>query len=175
MTRVYTIGYEGTDIDKVVVTLKSVGVTVLADVRALALSRKRGFSKKSLRARLEADGIAYAHFVALGDPKNGRDAARAGLFDEFHRIYAGHLRGHEARAALDVLEETARSAAVCLLCFERDPTNCHRTIVASRLKARGFQVIELFGEDPGRDVRHPAKIPRRHTRQGDAQSQREIR
>jgi uncharacterized protein (DUF488 family) len=77
MTTVYTIGYEGTDIDKMLATLKAVGVDVLADVRAVALSRKKGFSKTALRTRLEAEGIAYAHFVELGDPKAGRGAARA--------------------------------------------------------------------------------------------------
>lgn len=175
MTTIFTIGYEGTDVDKIVATLKSVGVTVLADVRAVAVSRKRGFSKKSLRVRLEAEGIAYLHFVELGDPKPGREAARAGLFSEFRRIYAEHLRGDEARAALDVLEETARTAQVCMLCFERDPKTCHRTIVANRLSARGFKVIDLFGDDPGRHVRHPRELPHSHTRQGDAQSQPEIR
>ena len=86
MTTVYTLGYEGTDIDKVVATLQAVGVKVLADVRAVALSRKKGFSKNALRTRLEAEGIAYVHLVELGDPKPGREAARAvaGLFNALY-------------------------------------------------------------------------------------------
>jgi uncharacterized protein (DUF488 family) len=175
MTRVFTIGYEGTDIDKIVATLQAVGVKVLADVRAVALSRKKGFSKNALRNRLEAEGIAYVHFVELGDPKPGREAARAGLFDQFTRIYNAHLASQDARAALDVLEETARGAPVCMLCFERDPKTCHRTIVADRLKARGIEVVDLFGDDPGRYVRHASKLPRRHAHQGDAQPQPEVR
>jgi len=147
MTTVYTIGYEGTDIDKMLATLKTIGVEVLADVRAVALSRKKGFSKKALKARLEAEGIAYSHFVELGDPKPGREAARAGLFDKFQRIYSTHLHCAEAKAALEALEETARRASICMMCFERDPTTCHRTIVADRLKARGIEVIDLFSDD----------------------------
>jgi uncharacterized protein (DUF488 family) len=174
MTAVFTIGYEGTDIDRIVTILRAVGVKVLADVRAVAVSRKKGFSKNALRSRLEAEGIAYAHYVELGDPKAGREAARAGLFDEFHRIYTEHLVGHDARAALEVLEETARGAPVCMLCFERDPKTCHRTIVADRLKARGIEVIELFGDDPGRYVRHAPKLPRCNPRKGDAQPQPEV-
>jgi uncharacterized protein (DUF488 family) len=174
MTTIFTIGYEGANIDSVVATLKAVGVTLLADVRAVALSRKKGFSKKSLRARLEAEGIGYVHMVELGDPKPGREAARAGLFKQFRRIYVGHLRGQSARAALVALEETARTAAVCMLCFERDPKTCHRTIIADRLKARGFEVVDLFGDDPGRYVHHPSKLARGHSRQGHAQSQPEI-
>jgi uncharacterized protein (DUF488 family) len=73
MSVLYTIGYEGADIDRFIATLKAVEVTVVADVRAVALSRKRGFSKTALRARLAAEGIAYVHLVELGDPKPGRD------------------------------------------------------------------------------------------------------
>ena len=92
MPRLFTIGYEGTDIDRFVETLKIVGVEVVADVRAVALSRKKGFSKSALSARLMADGMEYLHFVELGDPKPGRDAARAGLYDEFRKIYRRHLK-----------------------------------------------------------------------------------
>jgi uncharacterized protein (DUF488 family) len=175
MTTVFTIGYERTEIENIVATLQAVGVKILADVRAVALSRKKGFSKNALRNRLEAEGIAYIHFVELGDPKAGREAARAGLFDRFCHIYNAHLVTHTARAALDALEETVRQAPVCMLCFERDPKTCHRTIVADRLKARGIEVVDLFGDDPGRYVRHAPKLPRRHARQSDAQPQPQVR
>lgn len=69
MSVVFTVGYEGTDIDRFVRTLKAAGVQQLADVRAVAVSRKPGFSKKKLAARLAEEGIEYLHFVALGDPK----------------------------------------------------------------------------------------------------------
>ena len=75
MSVVYTIGYEGTDIDRFVATLKAVGVRRLADVRALPLSRKKGFSKNKLAERLQTEGIDYLPFRQLGDPKPGRDAA----------------------------------------------------------------------------------------------------
>jgi uncharacterized protein (DUF488 family) len=175
MTTVFTIGYEGTDVDKIVAALRAAGVKVLADVRAVALSRKKGFSKTALRSRLEAEGIAYVHLAELGDPKPGREAARAGLFKQFKRIYNVHLEGAPARAALDVLEETVRGAPVCMLCFERDPRTCHRTIVADRLKALGIEVVDLFGDDPGRYVRHAPKLSRRNARQGNAQPQPEVR
>ena len=59
----------------------------LADVRAVALSRKKGFSKKSFAAKLEAKGIDHLHFQALGDPKHGTEAARAGHYDLFFAIH----------------------------------------------------------------------------------------
>lgn len=66
MNTVYTIGYEGTDIERFVQTLKAVGIEVLADVRAVALSRKKGFSKTALRNNLAEAGIEYIHLNALG-------------------------------------------------------------------------------------------------------------
>lgn len=173
MSVVYTIGYEGTDIDCFVATLRTVGVTLLADVRAVAVSRKKGFSKNGLRERLEAEGITYAHLVELGDPKTGRDAARAGKCGEFRRIYSAHLKTTNAVSALKGLDEMARQDAVCLLCFERDPATCHRRLIADRLKARGIEVFDLYGDGPNHYVRHAKKVPRRHHHQGDAESQPE--
>jgi uncharacterized protein (DUF488 family) len=175
MNTVYTIGYQGTDVDRFIATLKAVGVTVLADVRAVAISRKKGFSKNSLRDRLKSDGIAYVHLVELGDPKSGREAARAGQFAKFQQIYTRHLRTAGSVAALQVLEDIAHTDEVCLLCFERDPSTCHRTLIADRLKTRGLEVFDLFGDEPARYVRHAQKRPRRHPRQGDSQSQPEVR
>jgi uncharacterized protein (DUF488 family) len=168
MTVVYTIGYEGTDIERLVDTLRVVGIKVLADVRALALSRKKGFSKTALRWRLEKEGIAYLHLSALGDPKSGREAARAGRYDEFRSIYAKHLAANEAQEALKSLETTIKSAPSCLLCFERDPSVCHRSIVASALKLRGIGSFDLYGDNPSRYVSHAAKLPGHHSRQGAA-------
>ncbi len=163
---VYTIGYEGTDIDRFVATLKAVGVEVLADVRAVAASRKKGFSKSALRARLEEEGIAYTHLVDLGDPKPGREAAKAGRYDEFQAIYHEHFGGAEAQAALETLSEVVGKCPTCLLCFERAPENCHRSIVAESLRISGMEVFNLYGDDPDRYVRHAAKLPRYHPREG---------
>jgi uncharacterized protein (DUF488 family) len=138
MRTVYTIGYEGTDIDRFVLTLQEAGVDLLADVRAVA------FSKNRLRSRLAAEGIEYAHFVHLGDPKPGREAARAGRFSEFRRVYGRHLATGEAQAALNALANVARIRTVCLMCFEREPENCHRSIVGDALRSAGVVSENLF-------------------------------
>jgi uncharacterized protein (DUF488 family) len=167
MATIYTIGYEGTDIERFVQTLKVVGVKILVDVRALALSRKKGFSKTALKTRLEREGIAYLHFVDLGDPKPGRQAAREGRYSTFRRIYARHLSS-DARTALTALHNAAKSAPTCLLCFERDPKECHRSIVAERLTMAGADVFDLYGDRPARYADHAAKLPRHHSREGAA-------
>jgi uncharacterized protein (DUF488 family) len=143
--QVFTIGYEGADPDRFMAALKGAGVEVLADVRAVALSRKRGFSKGALREALESEGLGYEHFIALGTPKAGREAARAGDAGLMKRIYCEEvLATPTAAAALDALTELARQKPVCLLCFERDPATCHRRIVAERLAARGLTSVDLF-------------------------------
>jgi uncharacterized protein (DUF488 family) len=174
MRVLYTIGYEGTDIDRFAATLKAVKIRVLADVRAVAVSRKKGFSKVALRERLEAEGIVYVHFVELGDPKPGRDAARAGRYKEFRRVYSKHLDTAGAKVALQVLKETVEDESVCLLCFERDPAICHRRMIADRLKASGLEVFDLFGDEPGRYVRYVEKLPSRRSRQGNTEPQSEV-
>ncbi len=168
MSVVYTVGYEGTDIDRFVATLKAVGIKTLADVRAVALSRKKGFSKTALRQRLEAEGINYLHFVALGDPKPGREAARNGRMAEFQRIYRKHLATSEAAQALLELESVVWTSPSCLLCFERDPSVCHRSIVTEKLSDSGVNVFDLFGDNPLAYVSHTEKLPSYHPRQSAA-------
>lgn len=144
MSTFFTIGYEGTDIERFITTLMSAGVAVLADVRAVTVSRKRGFSKNGLRERLAEVGIRYIHFRELGDPKPGREAARAGRYDAFRTIYGAHLATSEAQQDLAALAHIVADQPTCLMCFERDPRTCHRTIVAQSLSSSGHVVQDLY-------------------------------
>ena len=145
MPDLFTIGYEGADPERFLPALKAAGVAELVDVRAVAFSRKRGFSKSLLRESLEREGLDYRHYRALGTPKAGRDAARAGDAATLRRIYCDEvLASAEAGAALDELAHLARSRPVCLLCFERDPAQCHRRLLAERLADKGLTAVDLF-------------------------------
>ncbi|WP_237216579.1 DUF488 domain-containing protein [Falsiroseomonas oryziterrae] len=137
---VATIGYEGATPDRLLAALKAAGVATLVDVRAIAASRRPGFAKRALSATLEGAGIGYLHLRALGTPAAGRAAARAGRPAEMRRIFAAHLAGVEAQAALAELSALARRQPVCLLCLEADPAQCHRTLVA---EAVGLPVRHL--------------------------------
>jgi uncharacterized protein (DUF488 family) len=143
MPAVYTIGYEGADPNRFVAALQGAGVAVLADVRAVALSRKRGFSKNALREGLLAGGLSYEHLIALGTPKAGREAARAGDAETLRAVYEAQLATPQAQEAFTRLEALARERPICLMCFERDPALCHRRILAERLQARGFSCVDL--------------------------------
>lgn len=139
-----TIGYEGARPDDFVGTLQLVDVRMVIDIRDRAQSRRPGFSKSALRESLEEAGIAYIHLKELGDPKEGRDAARSGDFDRFRRIYASVLETTEATEALDQIAELSQQMSVCLLCYERDHHECHRKIVADHLESVvGFKVRHL--------------------------------
>ena len=130
---IFTIGYERTTIDDFVSRLADAEIEILVDVRELPLSRKKGFSKNGLNAAVREAGIDYLHVKALGDPKPGREAARAGNHDLFVEIFTQHLEGEDAQTALTELADTVRGKRICLTCFERHHEGCHRKIVAERL------------------------------------------
>ena len=127
--RIFTIGYEGATIGEVLAALRDAGVERVIDVRALPLSRRPGFSKSPLKASLEEAGVEYVHLKALGTPSEGRAAARAGRQEDLKRIYAGQLELPEAIAQSALMLEMAREKPSALLCMERDPAQCHRTLL----------------------------------------------
>jgi uncharacterized protein (DUF488 family) len=144
-----TIGYEGANLEGFLAALRRSRVSLLIDVRAVAVSRRRGFSKTALAAALAEAGIGYLHLRDLGDPKPGREAARAGRMGEFRAIYNSHLRGAVAQAALAEAARLAEQRSVCLLCYEADPAGCHRSIVATALARKtGMHVQHLFADAP---------------------------
>ena len=141
---VATVGYEGATLAAVIDTLRSAGVTVLVDVRAVARSRRPGFAKSRLAAGLAEAGIDYRHLRGLGTPADGRAAARAGRHAAMRTIFRTHLATSEAQAELSTLADLAAADHVCLLCFEADPRHCHRLIVAEALAARlGVEIVHL--------------------------------
>jgi len=124
-------------VESFLAALREAGIELVVDVRAVASSRRPGFSKSRLAANLAEAGIGYVHLRGLGTPANGRAAARAGKFAELRRIYQRHLATLEAQAELGDLSDLVGSGRrVCLLCFEHDPAHCHRTMVAAALGER---------------------------------------
>jgi uncharacterized protein (DUF488 family) len=139
-----TIGYENDTMAGFLERLKAAGVEKVIDVRAVAASRKAGFSKTLLAATLADEGIGYVHLRDLGTPKAGRQAARAGKIDAMHAIYEEQLALPQAQLQLAEAEEIASKEKSALLCFEADVCGCHRLIVAQRLQeALGFEIENL--------------------------------
>ncbi len=137
-----TIGYEGRTIDDVLTTLRQAEVGLLIDVRAVAASRKPGFSKRQLAAGLDQAGIGYLHLQNLGTPKPGRDAVRAGHPERMVPIFNAHMTTPEAQYALSEAKALTPARRCCLLCFERDHRHCHRALVAEMIVAETGQAVE---------------------------------
>ena len=141
--KLFTIGYEQTPAKSVLDELEQAGVKLLVDVRAVASSRRPGFSKSQLAAGLDERGISYVHLRGLGTPKEGRLAARAGQYDTLQKIYAKHLKTPQAKEELDELSALVKkSGPVCILCYERDHLHCHRRWIAEIIEDRDDVKIE---------------------------------
>jgi uncharacterized protein (DUF488 family) len=132
---VFTIGYERRTPGELVDDLIAVEVSLLADVRELPLSRRRGFSKTALAAALNEAGIEYLHERALGNPKPCRDAWKRGDRAAGAAGYQAHLAG-SAGEHVDALATRVAAGGVCLLCVEQDAADCHRALLAEALRER---------------------------------------
>jgi len=141
--RIFTIGYEGATVAEFLSALQNAGVERVIDVRALPNSRRPGFSKTPLRNALSEAGIDYVHLRALGTPAEGRSAARAGRIEDLERIYAGQLELPEAMAEGAQMVELAKEKPSALLCYEREPGGCHRSLLL-RAVAPEMDVVHLF-------------------------------
>jgi uncharacterized protein (DUF488 family) len=124
--------------------LAAARVALLIDVRAVAASRRPGFSKTALKNGLAEHGIDYLHLRALGTPAKGREAARAGRTAEMRAIYADQLETPEALVAMEQIMDAAGERRSALLCYEKDAPGCHRSMLAERMIARlPFEVVDL--------------------------------
>lgn len=124
-------------------TLVRAGVRRVIDVRMLPLSRRPGFSKSILAASLAAEGIDYVHLKSLGTPKPGRDAAKKGDVATLEAVYAEQLALPEAMAQAARMRALADEMPSALLCYERDPCHCHRTLLLAA-EGEGREVVDLY-------------------------------
>ncbi|KWC07469.1 DUF488 family protein [Burkholderia ubonensis] len=144
---VFTIGYEGLDIDTFMSLLAVHGIDTVVDIRELPLSRKPGFSKKALASVLNLSGLEYVHMVNLGCPKPVRDRYREdGNWKRYTEGFLKHLKTQEA--AIAELSELANSSNCALLCYEADFNFCHRSIVANAVRdACGANIKHIMAAD----------------------------
>jgi uncharacterized protein (DUF488 family) len=140
----YTIGYEGAELSDFLRILDECEIELVVDIRDVPISRKKGFSKSSLSQALMERGIGYRHLKALGDPKPGREAMRQGNYSKFLEIFCNHLSTEAAQEALRTAVTLASEKISVLLCYERSPKECHRTIVAIEMgQAADFNICNI--------------------------------
>ncbi len=149
---VFTVGYEGLELEGFLRQLRRAGVRLLVDVRDLPLSRKRGFSKTALAEALGGAGMAYLHIRRLGCPKAIRDQYRVdGDWKAYTAAFLKHLR--KQSQAVRELADLCEKQAAALLCYEADAGLCHRTYVARAVAAMtsaGVMHIGSAGITPDR-------------------------
>jgi len=155
--KIYTVGYEGLDIEDFVKGLKEKRIQVVADVRKNPVSRKRGFSKKKLGEILNQQGIDYIHYGSLGVPSAWRKQAKAKIItrekmfkDYSRKILPEHLE--EVATIIDL----AKKKKVALLCYECNADDCHRHYIANRIQKMKKSVkIEDFVIEGSKSFREP--------------------
>ena len=160
MIDLMTIGYEGMTQKEFLGVLTRCRVTMLVDVRELAISRKPGFAKAALSAGLELSGVKYEHLVELGCPRDVRHAYREdGDWSRYTRKYKAYLDTQEA--ALLRLWNLMLDERCCLMCFEEDFNFCHRSFIAERMvqiAESPMRALHLTGPMTGRVVQ-PDLVP----------------
>lgn len=138
---VFTIGYEGLDIDDFMSLLSEHGIETVVDIRELPLSRKPGFSKKALANVLNLSGLEYVHMVELGCPRPVRDGYRAdGDWKRYTKGFLSHLKTQ--KDAIASLADLVESSTCALLCYEADFNFCHRSMVADAVNKRCGAEVE---------------------------------
>jgi uncharacterized protein (DUF488 family) len=139
---VHSIGYQGRSIDEVIQDLLANSIEILIDVRRNAWSRKKGFSKSGLEIALESNSVGYIHMPGLGISSDERKGLRTP--EDYHILLSGYRRSLAQRLDLvDELIKISEKDRVALMCFERDPALCHRSVLVDIMQERGFSVIEL--------------------------------
>ena len=141
--KVFTIGYEGVTQAEMIEALQVVGFASLADVRAVLLSRRSCFSKNIPATRLRGAGIDYIGLKVLGTPPEVLEAARRGDHVRLAAIYAGQLEPPEAMLQNVKLRDMAADRPTALLCFERDPHGCLRSLLIEAIRQEAT-VVDLF-------------------------------
>ena len=144
---VWTIGYEKQRIDRFIATLQSAGIRRIVDVRDVAWSHNKSYTKKNIERALSKAGIAYTHLQALGNPKDGREAAKDGDAETFHHVFGAHLAADAAQAALRDLKSMAEGERTCMMCLESDPERCHRILICEALARDGIEIRHLIEPD----------------------------
>lgn len=143
--QLFTVGYEGTKINPFISNLHTNNIDCIIDVRDIPLSRKPGFSKTALAQNLKNANIHYVHLRELGTPKTVREKLRlSGNYEIFFRTMDEHLASK--KEAIEFAYKYMNKHTCCLMCFEHSADECHRSIVAKKIKERdgnGLQIKHL--------------------------------
>lgn len=151
-TTVYTIGHSTRPIEELVSLLRAHGVEALVDIRTVPRSRRNPqFEQQNLKRSLEDAGLEYRYMRGLGGLRRPQpDSINLGWRNDSFRAYADYMQSEEFAAAVEELGELARHTPTAIMCAEAVPWRCHRSLVADALLVRGFDVVDIIGENSSR-------------------------
>lgn len=142
---IYSVGHSTHPIDVFIGLLAEHGINVVADVRSTPFSRfNPQFNRDDLSEALAGRGIGYEFF---GGELGGR-SSDPGCYDEEGRIIYGRVQEKDRfKAGIKRLVEGAADARVALVCSEKEPLDCHRTLlVAEALAEAGHEVRHIYAD-----------------------------
>ncbi|KEO55340.1 DUF488 family protein [Thalassospira permensis] len=141
---IWTVGYAGHDRDSLLALLKGQDITAVADIRTFRGSNYwKAFDADTFAPFLRENGIAY---VFMGDLLGGKPQDPT-LYPNGRLDYDLMAARPEFRAGIDRLISGAGKYRICLMCAEKDPLDCHRTLlIAPALKAAGFDLRHLVSD-----------------------------
>ncbi len=146
MAVLFTIGHSNHPIARFIALLRAHGVAAVADVRSVPFSRRHPqFSQRALADSLHAAGIGYRF---LGDGLGARPRDPACFVDgrvDFDRIAARSAFAE----ALDQVKTAVAERPITLMCAEREPLDCHRTVLVCRHLRRAIPAIAHIHGDGG--------------------------
>lgn len=130
----FTIGYEGSSFEGYLNRLIKNDVKALVDVRRNALSRKYGFSKKTLSGTLNNLGIEYIHIPELGISSEKRqNLDNKNDYERLFDLYEKNELRENKKALKQLLQIFLDRKRVAITCFEAHSSMCHRGRVAKAL------------------------------------------
>ena len=145
-THVWTVGHSTRTVTALLEILRTVPIERVVDVRTVPRSRRNPqFDRDALAWELEQSGIAYRHGRELGGLRQPlADSINRALHHEGFRGYADHMQTAKFRDGLDRLIGEAGQQATTVMCAEASPWQCHRSLLADGLSARGVEVVHLL-------------------------------
>lgn len=129
MNKVYTIGYEGKDIEDFIDILNKYDIKQIIDVRSHPKSRKKVFSQEPLKDKLFEKSVKYEHLPGLG----GLDEK------DYHRV----MEKKEWKKAFEELKSLIEKRKSAMMCLEKNPMKCHRRFISEKLEGEGWEVIHI--------------------------------
>jgi uncharacterized protein (DUF488 family) len=144
LVQLYTVGHSNHPIEKFIGLLSANGITAVADVRSRPFSRRHPqFNKERLAAQLTQHGIAY---VFLGKELGARSEDPT-CYEDGKVQYPRLAATAAFKAGIERVLAGAEKFRLALMCAEKEPLDCHRTLLVSRaLERTGASIAHILAD-----------------------------